>query len=216
MCWYVPTCASMCRHVLICADMWWYVTWANMWHHSRHIWYQPFGPYFIAAWCVSAHVDTLICADMSRYVPTCSITLDTSNTNHLDLICMLACVKPVDMPICADMCEHVTSISAHVIPIIWTLSACWHVSAHVDMPTCVDMCQHVPTCANMWNHSRHFWYQPFGPYFLADMCQHIWTYPQVLICADMYPHVASLSAPLIPIIWTLSACRHVLIYADMC
>ena len=39
------------------------------------------------------------------------------------------------------------------------------------------------------------------------MCQHIWTYRHVLF-VDMWFYVASLSVPLIPIIWTLSACCH--------
>ena len=124
---------------------------------------------------------------MFQHVPTCSITLGTSAAKHLDIICMLACVRTyghADMcwyvPTCADMCQHVASLSAPLLPTIWTLSACLHVSAHMDMPTCADMCRHVLTC--------------------ADMCQ----------------HVASRSSPLMPTIWTLSPCWYVSAHADMC
>ena len=176
---YVPTCADMCQHVTsLSAPL------------IPIIWTLP------TSWYVSAHVDmptcadmyrhVLMCADMCRYVPTCTSTLGISDTNHLDLICMLACVSScghADMcwyvPTCADMCWHVTSLSAPLIPIIWTLPTSWYVSAHVDMPTCADMYRHVPTC--------------------ADMCQ----------------HVLALSASLIPTIWTLSACWHVSVHVDM-
>ena len=133
--------------------------------------------------------------------------------------------------ICADMCQHVTSLSAPMIPIIWTWSAFQYVSAHVDMPTCANMCWHVPTCANMYHHSRHLWYEPFEAYLRAGMCQHIWTCRHVLICADMcwyWPTCANmyhhsrhlwyepfgpyLHAGMCQHIWT---CRHVLICADM-
>ena len=43
---------------------------------------------------------------------------------------MLACVSTCGH---ADMCPHVTSLSAPMIPIIWTRSAFQYVSAHVDM-----------------------------------------------------------------------------------
>ena len=181
---------------------------------------------------VSVHVDmptcadmwrVPTCADMCRHVPTCDITLGTSDTNHLDLTSKLACVSTCGH---ADMCQHVSSLSAYLIRTLWILSACWHVSAHVDMPT----------CANMYHHSRHIWYEPFGPYLHAGMHQHIWTCRHVLICADMCrhvlicadmcQHVASLSAPLLPTILTfylhagmcqhIWTCRHVLICTDMC
>ena len=58
MCWYVPTCADMCRH-------------ANMWNHSQHLWYQSFETY-LACWHVSAHFDMPTCADMCRHVPICA------------------------------------------------------------------------------------------------------------------------------------------------
>ena len=109
------------------------------------------------------------------------------------------------------MCQH-----------IWT---CRHVLI------CADMCWYVPTCANMYHHSKHLWCKPFGPYLHAGMCQHSWTSRHVLICADICRHVASLSSSLIPTIWTLppcwyvsarvdmptcaDMCRHVLICADM-
>ena len=135
--------------------------------------------------------------------------------------------------ICADMCQHVTSLSVPMMPIICTWSAFQYVSAHVDMPTCaymcwhvltcdiilgtsdanhldlismltyvcqhiwtcrhvsicVNICWHVPACANMWNHSWHLWYQPFGPYLHAGMCQHMWTCRDVLICTDRCRYV---------------------------
>ena len=199
-------------------------------------------------WHVSAHVEMPTCADMCRYVPTCSITLGISDANHLDLICMLACVSTcghADMcwyvPTCADMCQDVASFSAPLIPTIWTLPPCWHVSAHVDMPICAYMCQHVtslsapmipiiwtwsaiqyvsahvdmPTCANMC------WHVPTYDIILGtsdtnhlDLCSmlacvstcgHADMLP--LMCADMSQHVASLSAPLIPIIGNLSVCK---------
>ena len=135
----------------------------------------------------------LICADMCRYVPTCadmgrhvptySITLGTSDTNHLELTCMLACV----------------STFGHAL-------------------ICADMGWYVLTCANMYHHSRHLWCKPFGPYLHAGTCQHIWTCRHVLICTDMCQHVASLSAPLIPTIWTLPPCWYVSahVYMPIC
>ena len=101
MCWYVPTCADMCRHVLICSHMCQHVT-------------SPSAPMIpiistLSAFYysyVSAHVDMPTCADMCRYVPTCSITLGISDTNHFDLISMLARVSTCGH---ADMCRHVTS-----------------------------------------------------------------------------------------------------------
>ena len=153
-CRHVPTGAEMCRHVLICASMCQHVTSLSLWyqpfrpdlhscmcqhmwthrhvlicgsmlHHSRNLWYQPFGPYFLS-WRVSVHMDmpicgdkcphVLTCVDMCRYVPTCEATLITSDTNHLDLISLLACVSTcghADMcwyvPTCADACQHVAS-----------------------------------------------------------------------------------------------------------
>ena len=173
----------------------------------------------------------LMCVDMCRYVPTCSITLCTSDTNHSDLICALTCVSTcvhADMcwyvPKCADMCRHVptrditlgTRDTNHLdlicIPVC--VSTCGYA-------TCVDMCWHVPTCANMWHHYQHLWYQPFQPYFHADVCQYIWTCQRMPTCANMC-HVQvcanmwkQLPAPLIPTIWTLSACWHVSAHLDM-
>ena len=140
MCWYVPTCADMSRHVPTCdinidtsysdhldliwmlacvstcghADMCWYVpTCANTWNHSQHHWYQPFEIY-LECWHVSAHLDMPTyadmcrhvprCADMCRHVPTCDINIDTSYSNNLDLIWMLACVSTFGH---ADMCWYV-------------------------------------------------------------------------------------------------------------
>ena len=119
-----------CRHVLICADMSQHVASLSA-SLMQNIWTLS------ACWYVSAHMDmptcaamsrhVLICtdmcrhvliwADMCRYVPTYSITLGTSDTNHLDLTWMLACVSTFGH---SDMC--------------------WYV------PTCADMCRHVPKC----------------------------------------------------------------------
>ena len=104
---------------------------------------------------------------MCWHVPTCDIILGTSDTNHLDLICMLTCVSTYGH---ADMCRYVT--------------------------ICVDICRHVQVCANMWNHSWHLWHQLFGPYLHAGMCQHIWTCRHVLICADMCRYVPTCSITL--------------------
>ena len=150
----IPVCVSTCGH----ADMCWYVpTCANMCHHSRYVWYEPFGPYLHAGMC--------------RHIWTCRHVL-----------------------ICADMCQHVASFSAPLIPTIWTLPPCWHVSAHVDMPKCANMCRHVPTCANIWHHSRHLWYQPFGFLLHVGMCQHMWTCRHVT--AGVCRHVPTCSITL--------------------
>ena len=172
MCWHVPTCPDMCRHVptcditlgthdinhfdiicillyvLICADICWYVA-------SFSASLMPTIWILAARWHVSAHVDMPTRADMCRYVPTCSITLGTSDTNQLNLIFTLACGSACGH---ADMCY---------------------------VPTCADMCRHVLICANMQHHSWHLWYQPFEPYLHAGMCQHMWTCRHVLICADI-------------------------------
>ena len=92
---------------------------ANMWHHSLQLWYQPFEPYF--------HADVCQCIWTCRHVSICAD------------IC-------IHVRVCANMCK---PLSALLIPTIWSLSPCWHVSAHVDMPTCADMHRHVPICANM-------------------------------------------------------------------
>ena len=145
----IPTCVDMCQHLLTCA---------NMWNHSRHLWYQPFGPYLHAG--MSQHMwtcrDVLICtdmcrhvliwADMCRYVPTYSITLGTSDTNHLDLTCMLACVSTFghsDMcwyvPLCADMCRHVPKCTitlgiSDTNPLdLLCMLACVSTCGHADM-----------------------------------------------------------------------------------
>ena len=152
MCWYVPTCADMCRHVpacditlgtydtnrleLICIPIC-----VSTCGHADMCWYVP------------------TCADMCRHVPACDITLGTYDTNRLDLISMLACVSTCGhavmcwyVPTCADMCQHVASVSAPLFPTIWTLSARWHVSAHMDMPAYADMCRHVLICADLCQH----------------------------------------------------------------
>ena len=203
----IPTCADMCRHMPTCdiifgpcdtndLDLICMLTYVSTCGHADMCWYVLI--------CADMCRHVLMCADMCRYVPTCNITLGTSDTNHLDLITMLARV-----------------------------STCGH----------ADMCWHVPTYTDTWHHFRPLWYQWLGSYLHADICQHMWTCWHVLICTDMCPYVptcvdmcqhvtlASLSAPLIPTFWTLSAhwqvsahvdmpacadmCRHVLICADM-
>ena len=179
----MQACVSTCGH----ADMCWYVpTCASMWNHSQHLWYQPFETY-LACWHVSAHLDMPICACMCWHVPTCDINLDTSDSSHLDLIWMLACVS-----ICghADMCWHVPTCDINLdtsysdqLDLIWML-ACVSICGHAGM------CWNVPACANMWNHSQH---EPFETYLAywhvsanldmpicADMCRH------VLTCANMW------------------------------
>ena len=176
----MQACVSTFRHVLICANMCWHVpACANMLNHSPHLWYQRFELYLVCRH-LSAHLDMPTCADVCRHVLTYSITFGTSDTKHLDLTSKLACVstcRHADMcwcvPTCADMYQHVPSPSATLIPTMRTLSARWHVSAHVVMPTCADMCRHVLICADMWHHSWHLWYQSVGPYLQAGMCQHI-------------------------------------------
>ena len=152
---------------------------------------------------------------------------------------MLACVSTyghADMcwyvRTCADMCQHVASLSAPLMQTNLNLSACRYVSAHMDMPTradmsrhvliCADMCQHVasllvpriPTildlicklvCVSTYRHADMCWYEPT----CADMCRH------VLTCAGMCQHVTSLSAPLIPTIWTLPTSWYVTAHVDM-
>ena len=146
----MPTCADLCRHVPTCA---------NMWSHSQHLWYQPFETY-LECWHVSAHLDMPTCACMCRHVPTCDINHDTSDSDHLDLIWMLACVSICGhvgvcwyVPICTGMCEHVKPLSAPLIPTIWNLScmlACVSKLGHANVcwyvPACADMFRHVPTC----------------------------------------------------------------------
>ena len=152
-----------CRHVLICADMCQHVKplsaplISTIWNLS----------WMLACWhldmptCADMcrHVPT--CADMCRHVPTCDINLDTSYSDHLDLIWMLACVSICGhvgmcwyVPTCAfaGMCQHVKPLSPPLIPIIWNLScmlACVSKLGHADMcwyvPACADMCRHMPT-----------------------------------------------------------------------
>ena len=134
----MPTCADMCRHV------------------------KPLSaPLISTIWNLSwmlACVSTFGHADMCWYVPTCDINLDTSYSDHLDLIWMLACVSICGhvgmcwyVPTCAfaGMCQHVKPLSPPLIPIIWNLScmlACVSKLGHADM------CQHVLTYADMCQH----------------------------------------------------------------
>ena len=132
----------MCQHIWTCR----HVLFVDMCQHVASL-PVPLIPTIwtlSACWHVPAHMDMPTCA-ICRYVPTCSVTLGTSDTNHLDLICMLVCVSTyghADMcwyvPTCVGMCQqHVTSLPTPMIPIILTLSACCHVSAHMWT------CQHV-------------------------------------------------------------------------
>ena len=148
---YMPACVSTCGH----ADMCWYVpTCANMWNHPQHLWYRPFEIY-LECWHVSAHLDMLTCVDMSRHVPTCDINIDTSYSDHLDLIWMLACVS-----VCrhGDMCWYVptcettlsTSDTNH-LKLILHAGMCQQIGTCRYVPICADMCWHVLTCADMWH-----------------------------------------------------------------
>ena len=118
----------------------------------------------------------LICADMCRYVPTCSITFGISDINHLDLICMLACVST---------CGHA--------------DMCWYV------PTCADISRYVPTYDIILSTSDTNHLDLCSMLACVSTCGHADMLP--LMCADMSQHVASLSAPLIPIIGNLSVCK---------
>ena len=93
-----------CRHVLICADMCWYMpTCANMWHHSGLLLYQSFGPDLHSSMCkhmwTCRHVS--ICADMCGHVQICA-----NMWNH-SLIPTIWTLSPLEVPPCADMCRHV-------------------------------------------------------------------------------------------------------------
>ena len=135
-CRYVLTCADMCQHVTITSTS----LIAIIYTLSR-------------CWHVSAHLDMRTCADKCRHVPTCDINHDTSYSDHLDLIWMLACVS-----ICGHvgMCWYVptcdfnfdTSDSDHFY-LIWML-ACVSICGH--MRTCADMCRYVMTCAEICQH----------------------------------------------------------------
>ena len=112
----VLACVSTCGHV----DMCWHVlTCANTFSTS----------------------DTN--ADKSRHVRTCANTFSNFETNHFKHSLVptswgvLACVntwKHADtcryVLTCASMCQHVTSLFKRLMPIIWSLSGCWLLSAH--------------------------------------------------------------------------------------
>ena len=101
-----------------------------------------------------------------RHVPTCAINvtcdinLDTSYSDHLDVIQMLTCVSTggnADMswyvPTCADMCRHMptcettllTSDTNH-LNLIFHAGMCQHIWTCRHVLICADMCWHVPTC----------------------------------------------------------------------
>ena len=188
----MPTCADMCRHVLICADMCQHVASLS----------APLMPtiltYLHAGMC--QHIWTcrhvLICADMCWHVPTCSIILGTSDTNHLDLTSMLACVSTCGH---ADMCWYVP-----------TCANMWHHSQHLwyqsfghDLQS--SMCQHMWTC-------RHV-------LICADMCRHVPTYDIILGPSDtnhldLTSILVYVSAH-VDMPTCADMCRHVLICANM-
>ena len=175
MCQHIWTC----RHVLICADMCWYVPTCDITLgtcDTNHL------ELICISVCVSTcgHVDMcwyVPSANMCWHVPTCDITLGTSDTNHLDLTSKLACVSTcghADMccyvPTYADMCRHVPTCTitlgisdTNPLELICVL-ACVSTFGHADM------CWYVPTCTNMYHHPRHLWYQQCGPYLHAGMC----------------------------------------------
>ena len=146
----MTTCADMCRHMPKCDIIFGPYDTNDLDLHAdicQHMW---------TCWHVLICADmcrhVLIWADMCRYVPTYSITRGTSDTNHLDLTCMLACVSTfghADMcwyvPTCADMCRHVATYS-----ITFGTSDTNHLdltSKLACVSTCghADMCQHVPS-----------------------------------------------------------------------
>ena len=143
------------------------------------------------------------CADMCRHVPTCANTWNHSQHLWYQPFECWHVAAHLDMPTCADMSRHVptcTDMSRRVptydinidtfysdhLDLIWML-ACVSICGHAGM------CWYVPTCADMWNHSQHLWYQPFETYLA---CWHVSANADMPICADM--------------------CRHVLTCADMC
>ena len=77
MCQYLCTC----RHVLICADMCRHVTLISKLHIAII-------STLSGCWHVLVSVDICrhVSADMCRDVPTCDITLDISDNDHLDFI----------------------------------------------------------------------------------------------------------------------------------
>ena len=188
----MPTCADMCQHVKpLSAPM------------IPTIWNVPC---MLACVSTFGHIDMCwyvpICADMCRHVPTCDINLDTSDSDHLDLIYMAACVSTcghADMcwyvPTCANTWNHSQHLWYQPFEIYLE---CWHVSAHLDMPTCADMSRHVPTCADMSRHvptcdinidtsySDHLhliWMLP-----CVSICGHAGMCCYVPTCADMWNH----------------------------
>ena len=177
-----------CRRVLICANMCGHVpASANMWNHSQHIWYQPFETY-LACCHVSAHMDmphVLKFAGTCWHVPTCDINLDTSDSDNLYLIWMLACVS---------ICGHV--------------DMCWYVS------TCADICRHEPTCDINLDTFDSSHLDPIGMLACvsicgnADMCWYVPTYDATLSTSDTNHLNLILRAGMCQHIWT---CRYVLI-----
>ena len=79
-------------------------------------------------------------------------------------------------------------------------------------------CQHVLACANMCGHSQYLWDKSFGTYsgaLIWPMCWHVSTPGNIPTCANMCKQVTPSSAPVIPIIWTLSGCQYVSVPVDM-
>ena len=164
LCWHVSAHADICADTYRCRHV---PTCIEICRHSECLRNQSLRPYSGAdIWDALACVNTGKHADMCRHVPTCDINLDTSYSDHLDVIQMLTCVSTggnADMswyvPTCANMLNH--------SPHLWyqpfePYLACWHVSAHLDMPTCADMCRHVLTCADMCQHVTLFLTQSYS------------------------------------------------------
>ena len=172
-----------CRHVPACA---------NMCNHSQHLWYQPLETY-LECWHVSAHLDILTCADMCRHVPTCDINHDTSYSDHLDLIGMLACVS-----ICGHTgmcyvptCETTLStFDTNHLKLILHAGMCQHIWTCRHVLIYADMCWHVPTCDI--NHDTSYSDHLYLIWMLAcvSICGHMPTCADmcryVLTCADMW------------------------------
>ena len=190
-CWYVPICADMCWYGPTCADVCQHIASLSA-LLIQTILILP------SCWHVSAHLDmptcadtcrhVLICADMCQHVPSRAASLIRtlwSISSYWHVSAHLDMPTCADVPTCADMCRHVPTCTITIgifdtnpLGLICML-ACVSTFGHANM------CWYVPTCADMKHHFRHLWYQTFGIYLQAGMCQHMWTCRHVLTCADM-------------------------------
>ena len=169
----MPTCADMCRHVTSLSAPMIPIIWT--WSAFQY---------------VSAHVEMPTCADMCR-VPTCDITLGTSDTNHLDLTSKLACVSTCGH---ADMCRHVPTCNitlgiSDTNPLdITCMLAC---VSTLDMPTCADMCRHLLICVDMCQHVPSLSVSLIRTLSTVSACWHVSAHLDMPTCADMCRHVST-------------------------